>query len=175
MKETIERPPRTIMEVYKMLPEGTLAELIDNTLYMSPAPLFEHQDILLEIASQLKNKIDKKTGRVIISPFDVYLDDTSNAVQPDITIILTGNAGKLKGQFFGVPDLLIEILSPGNSKYDLVKKKQLYESFGVTEYWIVDPETKQTQVFQLKNGKYISISDQIGTIQSPLLDLTISF
>lgn len=158
-----------------MLPEGTLAELIDNTLYMSPAPLFEHQDILFEIASQLKNKVDKKTGRVIISPFDVYLDNTSNAVQPDITVILHANTGKLQGQFYGVPDLLVEILSPGNSNYDLIKKKELYERFGVKEYWIVDPETKQAQGFQLKNDKYISISDQIGKIHSLLLDLTVSF
>ena len=43
MQETLIHPPRTIMEVFKMLPEGTLAEVIDNTLYMSPTPITIHQ------------------------------------------------------------------------------------------------------------------------------------
>ena len=171
----IETPPRTIMEVYKNLPEGTLAELIDKVIYMSPSPLFEHQDILLEIAAQLKSKLPREAGKVIIAPFDIYFDNESNAVQPDITVILTNNPGKLEGQFYGSPDLLIEILSPGNSGYDTVKKKELYERFGVKEYWIVNPETKQTQGFQLQKGKYVSISDKIGKMDSPLLTIALSF
>jgi hypothetical protein len=42
MQIDIPSPPRTIMEVFKMLPEGTLAELINGTIYMSPPPLSRH-------------------------------------------------------------------------------------------------------------------------------------
>jgi Uma2 family endonuclease len=53
-----------------------------------------------------------------------------------------------------VPDLLVEVLSPGNTDYDKVRKKNLYEKFGVKEYWIVDPDTQQASVFSLQNQKY---------------------
>jgi len=177
MKEIqIESPPRTIMEVYKSLPEGTLAELIDKVIYMSPAPLYKHQDILFEIAQALSIHLKKEnTGKLIISPFDVYLDNSSNAIQPDITVILNSNPGKLEGQFFGVPDLVVEILSPGNKDHDLVKKRDLYERFGVKEYWVVDPETRVAQGFQLKENRYADLAIQAGKIQSPLLSLTFSF
>ncbi len=173
----IESPPRTIMEVYKTLPEGTLAELIDNIIYMSPSPIYRHQSVLQSIFRKLCAEItDKQKGEVIIAPFDVYLDEVGNAVQPDIVVILTGTKGLDKeGHFHGVPDLLIEILSQGNKSHDLIKKKALYERFGVKEYWAVDPETRLAQGFQLKNGKYTSLQNQVGKIESLLLMITVSF
>lgn len=177
MRETlIETPPRTIMEVYKNLPEGTLAELIDNVIYMSPSPIYKHQSVLQAIFRKLCDEItDKQKGEVIIAPFDVYLDEVSNAVQPDIVVILEGTKGlDPTGHFHGVPDLLIEILS-GNKSHDLVKKKELYERFGVKEYWVINPEIRLAQGFQWKNGKYVSLNDQNGKIESPLLGVTVSF
>ena len=179
MKEPlIESPPRTIMEVYKSLPEGTRAELIDKVIYMSPSPISKHQVILNKINVQLYAHLEKsKAGVVYVSPLDVYLDEEINAVQPDISVVLNEGLANVdeNGYIHGAPDLIVEILSPGNSNYDLIKKRELYQRFGVKEYWIVDPATKQAQGFQLKNGEYVSISDQLETIQSPLLGLTISF
>ena len=174
----IESPPRTIMEVYKTLPEGTLAELIDNVIYMSPSPISKHQVILNKINVQLYNHLEKnKIGVVYVAPLDVYLDEESNALQPDISVVL--NEGKARvdenGYVHGAPDLIVEILSSGNREYDLVKKKALYERFGVKEYWVVDPETRLAQGFQLKNGKYTSLQDQVGKIESLLLMITVSF
>jgi Uma2 family endonuclease len=176
MKRLIEMPPRTIMEVYKTLPEGTLAEIIDNQIYMSPSPAFNHQDVLIEIASHLR-KFLKGKGIVTIAPFDVFLDEISNAVQPDIVIILDGNPGKLnkKGHFHGVPDAVVEILSPGNRDYDMIRKRDLYQKFGVKEYWIVDPETKLGLVFTLSEAEYKLIGEDVGQINSTLLQTTVSF
>ena len=53
MEITIGSPPRTMMEVYEMLPEGTLAELIDNQLYMSPAPDTSHFKTAKKIAKSI--------------------------------------------------------------------------------------------------------------------------
>lgn len=176
MKPLIETPPRTIMEVYKMLPEGTLAEIIDNQIYMSPSPVFDHQDILLEIAIQLRSQL-KGLAKIVAAPFDVYLDESSNAVQPDIVVILNMNKGTLnrKGHFHGTPDVIVEILSPGNKEYDLIKKKDLYEKFGVKEYWIIDPDTKLTMIYVLDNNRYKRSSELIGKIQSDLLKVSITF
>lgn len=150
MKSLIEIPPRTIMEVYKNLPEGTLAELIDNSLYMSPASFYNHQKTLQHIFKMLDALVTEAgLGEVLIAPLDVYLDEESNAVQPDIMVVLKGNENIIdkKGHIHGVPDLLVEILSEGNRDHDLVRKKKLYEWFGVKEYWVINPETKAATVF----------------------------
>jgi len=166
------------MEVYKNLPEGTLAELIDNVIYMSPTPVTIHQKVLQTIFRRLSEQVDDlDKGQVIIAPFDIYLDETSNAVQPDIVVILKTNKNQPepKGHFHGVPDLLVEVLSPGNRDHDLVKKKNLYEKFGVKEYWIVDPQTKESIGYTLNSGKYESMTTEPGWMQSPLLKGRFSF
>ncbi|MBX2965904.1 MAG: Uma2 family endonuclease [Cyclobacteriaceae bacterium] len=175
--ETLLHPPRTLMEVFDMLPEGTLAELIDNSLYISPAPLFEHHRITKSISKQLdKITEDTEKGFVIYAPFDVRLDETRNAVQPDITVILKSNPNQIvEGRYAGVPDLIVEILSPGNKDHDLITKKDLYEKFGVQEYWIVDPETKLAMGFSLTEKRYQKIGEAIGNIQSPLLQAGFEF
>lgn len=160
-----------------MLPEGTQAEIIDNQIYMSPSPVFNHQEVLLEIASQLK-LLFKGTGKVAIAPFDVFLDETRNAVQPDIVLILNSNSKPIesKGHYHGVPDLVIEILSPGNLEYDQVKKKQLYEQFKIKEYWMVNPETKSSTVYVLGvDGKYLPHASKPGNISSPIVTASIQF
>lgn len=167
-----------MMEVYKSLPEGTLAELIDNQLYMSPSPVFNHQKTVQEIFRKLCSQVtDKGKGEVIIAPFDVYLDETKSVVQPDIIVVLNENRNIIdeKGYIHGVPDLLVEVLSPNNKSHDLVLKKDLYEHFGVKEYWIVDPESKLSSVFELINRQYNLVAEDMGVIKSGLLQVSIAF
>jgi Uma2 family endonuclease len=178
MNTLMESPPRTIMELYKSLPEGTLAELIDNTIYMSPAPKFTHQMVLQEIFRKIVEKInDNGLGQVIIAPFDVYLDEKSNAVQPDLTIVLNDNLNIIgeDGSIHGVPDLLIEVLSKGNETNDTVKKFALYERFGVKEYWIVEPIIKLASGYTLVDGRYKKLEEETGIIRSLLLKATFRF
>jgi Uma2 family endonuclease len=167
-----------MMEVYKSLPEGTLAELIENNLFMSPSPLPRHQLVLNEINFQLLLYFkQRKNGMVYISPFDVYLDESGNAVQPDLTIILDTNPSKVQpdGHIHGVPDMIVEILSHGNKDHDRVRKKALYERFGVKEYWMVDPETKATEGCTWKGSAYSSLVGETGRFPSPLLGIEINF
>ncbi|MBX2969167.1 MAG: Uma2 family endonuclease [Cyclobacteriaceae bacterium] len=178
MKPLIDSPPRTMMEVYKSLPEGTLAELIDNQLVMSPSPLAYHQKTLQKIFRRLSENIeDTGIGEIFIAPFDVYLDEQQNAVQPDIVVVLSANRSIVnpKGHIHGVPDMIIEILSHGNKDHDRVKKKALYERFGVKEYWMVDPETKATEGYSLKDSAYSSLVGETGKFSSPLLGIEINF
>ncbi|WP_084568292.1 Uma2 family endonuclease [Niabella soli] len=82
-----QMPPRTAIEVYEMLPEGTLAEVINNVLYMSPAPTFEHQQILGKLFTFLNVYItENDLGECVFSPVDVYLG-YNNVVQPDIFLL----------------------------------------------------------------------------------------
>lgn len=178
MEETMIRPPRTIMEVFKMLPETTLAEVINNQLYMSPSPVGRHQRVISKLFSQLYQFVtEKKIGEVFISPFDVFLDEESNAVQPDILFIASDNLDIVSDDdvVHGVPDLIIEVLSPGNPEHDTITKKELYERFKVKEYWIIDPKTKKTVGYTLSKNQYVLIGDQAGSIKSKLLGNSFSF
>jgi Uma2 family endonuclease len=178
MAETVQTPPRTIMEVYKMLPEGTLAELIDNIIYMPPSPTSNHQETSIDISSQLHIWCKKNSkAKVYTAPFDVYLDETSNAVQPDIIVVLNEQLDIIEkhGKIHGVPAMLIEILSEGNKNHDLIRKKDMYERFGVKEYHVVDPDTKLVLTFELVDGKYQKTKEMIGKLSSTLLQQEFTF
>jgi Uma2 family endonuclease len=178
MEVEVISPPRTIMEVFKMLPEGTLAEVIENNLYMSPTPVTPHQRIISKLMIKIGSFMEqKKLGEIFTAPFDVFLDETSNAVQPDILVILHDNAGIIDeaSTIHGVPDLIIEVLSPGNKKHDLITKRALYEKFGVKEYWIIDPVTRESIGFSLTDQAYTEQFKGTGEIRSQLLANTFAF
>lgn len=169
-------PPRTMMEVFKGLPEGTRVQLIENNLVMSPSPKDRHQDLLGELFLQLLTYVrSKKLGKVRLSPYDVYLD-RKNAYQPDLVFISNENVHKIRENgLHGAPDLVIEILSPGTEKYDKRKKKDVYERCGVQEYWIVDSASKAVTGYELQENKFIEIAAATGVIHSHLLDTAFSF
>jgi len=168
-------PPRTAVEVFEMLPEGTLAEVINNVIYISPSPLFGHQDMLGSLYTPINlHVMSLNLGKCVVAPMDVYFNN-ENIVQPDILFIRAANLGIVKdGKIKGAPDLIIEILS-FNRKYDLVDKKKLYENFGVKEYFIVDPATKETITYYHDRLKYIQQESKTGKIRSKLLKKVFSF
>ena len=176
MVSTLIHPPKTMLEVWESLPEGTLCQLINNKLIMSPAPLDVHQviigDIYVEIFLFLrKNKI----GQIRIAPYDVHFSK-QNILQPDILFIKNENLNKVeKNGLYGVPDLVIEILSPSTSQLDYEEKKVVYERFGVEEYFIVDPNSKSVESFFLKNKEYEMKETLAGKINSEILGTTITF
>lgn len=154
-----------------MLPEGTLAELINGNLYMSPSPTKNHQRVVKKLSYIISDYIDSnQLGEVFLASYDVFLDESANAVQPDIIFVSSAKSTiAMENGIHGTPDLLIEILLPGNSQNDRVVKKGLYEKFGVQEYWIIDPDTKEALGYALKNNVYSEIGGFNAKIISQLL------
>lgn len=129
-------------------------------LKMSPAPNRKHQEVAGALFLEMGLLFRNKPCRVYISPFDVRLPRKSKkdqeiftVVQPDLCIICDREKLDEKG-CVGAPDLIIEILSPGNSKREMKDKYQLYEEAGVREYWIIDPNQESVLINILENGKY---------------------
>ena len=132
-------------------------ELIKGRIFkMSPAPNRNHQEISINLILALGNFLREKECKVYDAPFDVVLtkEDTSTVVQPDICVICDHR--KLTDQgCTGAPEIIMEILSPGNSKRELKEKFELYEQNGVQEYWLVIPNEKTVIIYTLdKIGKY---------------------
>ncbi|HJW85298.1 MAG TPA: Uma2 family endonuclease, partial [Candidatus Brocadiaceae bacterium] len=72
----------------------------------------------------------------------------------------------------GVPDLVVEIISPSSTFYDTVEKKEVYRKYGVNEYWLVFPDEKAIEVFVLGNGAYQEFckARKRGTVKSKMLE-----
>ena len=140
-------------------------ELIKGHIFqMSPAPSRRHQNISGSLHIKMGIYLLEKKCKLYSAPFDVRLLDKSKSskaneeiytvVQPDLCIICDPSKLDDRG-CIGAPDLIVEILSPGNSKKEMKIKYQLYEEAGVKEYWIVFPSEYVLQQFVLnENGKY---------------------
>ena len=141
--------------------EDERIEIIDGEAVMMAPPLRVHQEISTKLVQQLANFLDGKRCKVYHAPFAVRLfeengdrpEDVDTMVEPDITVVC--DPDKLdKYGCKGVPDMVIEILSPSTRRHDLAVKYRLYQRAGVREYWIIDPDTKVVQVFRLEDGLY---------------------
>jgi Uma2 family endonuclease len=147
-----------------------MVELIKGKIFkMSPAPSTNHQRILGRMSFQFNNSLERKKCEVFIAPTDVILpiankkrETATTVVQPDLFVICNEHIVEYRG-IFGVPNLIIEILSPHTKKKDLQNKYEVYEEAGVNEYWIVMPEQKLVEVFVLENQKYKRIQTYVHT------------
>ena len=135
---------------YLNLPEdGKRYEVINGELVMVEAPNTIHQNIIIKIIYEIEDFLrQQKIGKIFCSPTDIKFNDT-NVVQPDILFISKERLNIItENNINGAPNLIMEILSPGTAYYDLIGKKELYEQFGVKEYWIVDPRKQRVDVYQ---------------------------
>lgn len=133
---------------YAALDEGAPYQLIDGELVMSPAPTVYHQMVVWELGTTLRLFVNQRDlGLVVGAPVDVYFSETET-YQPDLIYISKERLNIITEQkVVGAPDLVVEVLSPATGYYDLTKKRRVYQSYGVKEYWIVDPAAKTVEVF----------------------------
>lgn len=127
---------------------------------MSPAPSRLHQEISFKLTLNFGNHFANQKCKIYTAPFDVRFPDeqgiVKTVVQPDLCIICDEKKLDDKGAV-GAPDLVVEILSTGNSKREMKLKYELYQSEGVKEYWVVRPYEENIQIFVLKDGRYYGL------------------
>ena len=176
-KNFISEIPSTAIEVYQMLPEGTRCEVIFNELIMSPSPSREHQLILIKLSALLFQFIeDRQIGTLLSAPFDVFFDSEQAIVQPDLFVVLNDDGQIVqKNGVHGTPAVIIEVIST-NRAYDTKRKRALYEKTGVKEYFMIDPENKNTILLTLNTaGVYEQTYEEVGVLKSEILGCNISF
>ena len=156
-------------------------ELIKGKIFrMSPAPTGNHQKVSFNISGELYIFLKDKSCEAYTAPFDVRLvkDETSDkevstVVQPDICVICDLTKVADTRSCLGSPDIMVEVLSPGNSKKQLKIKYDLYEEFGVKEYWIVYPkEQSMLQYFRNSDGRFVTNRGPLisgDTLTTPIL------
>lgn len=141
---------------YLLFPEdGKRHEIIGGEHYMTPSPSTRHQRISRNLEWFFQQHLRSyPAGEIFYAPFDVVLS-TYDIVEPDLLFVAQENRQIITDKNIqGVPDLVVEILSPGTSQRDQELKKKLYEQYGVSEYWIVDPDTASVLIFRHSGKAY---------------------
>lgn len=139
-------------------------ELIKGKIFkMSPAPNQYHQIIVGKIYLELGVFLRKKPCKVFVAPFDVRLPCKSNNDEDIITVLLPDicvvcdktKLADIRG-CLGAPDIVVEVLSPANSRKELKNKYDVYEEAGVKEYWVVFPQEQTMLIYTLVNHSFVS-------------------
>ncbi len=155
-------------------------ELIKGKIFkMAPAPGSFHQNVTGDIFYYIRGYLQNKTCKVFVAPFDVRLprkpkenqdQEIITVLQPDVCVVCNPNKIDKRG-CIGAPDLVVEVLSPGNNSKELKNKFDAYEEGGVREYWVVSPQNQTIQVFELVNGRYNTNKPLVAgdTLTTPIL------
>ena len=156
-------------------------ELFDGIAKLMSGPLTKHAGITIDIAGRIWSYIKKRKGKCKIfhAPFDVRLpkngetadDKIYTVVQPDIVVVCDPSKIDEKG-IIGAPDLVVEVLSPSNTKLMMRTKFDLYEESGVKEYWVVYPKSGVTVFLLQDNGKYDN-GTTYDTVYTPDAKITV--
>ncbi|MBW9159007.1 Uma2 family endonuclease (plasmid) [Clostridium tagluense] len=158
------------MELITMENNLIKEEWINGNIMMSPRPQYNHVEINGELYSKLKTYFNGKC-KVVIEGALFLTKDNPKDIKKDLNKLkelVSGKGAELvpdvavycdkeqifKRGFLGVPQLVVEVLSPSNSEDDTIKKKDIYENFGVPEYWIASPMSKKVYVYNLEDSRY---------------------
>jgi Uma2 family endonuclease len=136
--------------------DGKRHELIDGEHYVTPSPNTRHRRIsgrlYLLVGSWLQ---DHPVGQLFYAPFDVVFS-RFDVVEPDLLYMSNERAAEIltDKHVAGVPELVIEIGSPGTRKRDETIKRRLYERGGVAEYWVIDPDLNVIRVYRRSGDSF---------------------
>jgi Uma2 family endonuclease len=154
--------------------EDAYYELINGYIMKKSTPRPQHQRISMKLSRAIANYLfENKIGEIFASPIDVFLDDF-NAFQPDLLFIPNENQHFVTDDgIIGVPDLIIEIISPSSVLRDRIDKKNVCERLKVKEYWIIDPQNQEIEIYSEENGRYELLSGVTmfeGKLKSNILE-----
>lgn len=138
-------------------------ELIKGKVFQMGAPSVNHQRLLGFIHWEMYSCLRDQSCEVFAAPFDVRFPDKSTlnskvftVLQPDVCVVCDDRKLDKRG-CIGAPDIVVEILSRGNSKTELKYKYGIYEKYGVREYWVVQPDKKSVLKYVLSSdGRFVA-------------------
>jgi Uma2 family endonuclease len=130
--------------------DGKRHELIDGEHYVTPSPNTRHQQISGDLFALIWTYLEgNPVGRIFHAPYDVVFSQF-DVVEPDLLYVSNERAANVvtPQHVRGVPDIVMEIASPGTRKRDATIKRRLYEQAGVSEYWMIDPEIDVVRIYR---------------------------
>ena len=156
MATVLGTPRKTTYQDLEAWPDdGRRYELYDGEVVVVPAPFPRHQIALAEIGDRLRSHVTHHGGLMLYSPIDIVFTD-ENVLQPDIVVFTAGRRHhvRLDHAIRVAPDVAVEVISAGTAARDRGRKLEMFERFGVQEYWIVDPVAERVEIRTLEQGRY---------------------
>ncbi len=156
-------------------------EIVDGVMIMPPSPNVEHQTILRQLFLKLHQHVDDDDlGQVWFAPLDMVIQrEPLRTRQPDLLFVSGARAGIVGQVIEGAPDLVVEILSPSNTRSAMEEKLADYAHREVQECWLVSPEARSVEVMELGEGQWqrvgiFGLGDQVHSQVLPGLDLAVA-
>ena len=158
---------------YFALPDtNRCIELSEGEFITLPHPTETHQRVLDALYAELRTLVrGHDLGVTRFAPLPVRLWP-GKIREPDILFVSHDHADRIGEQFYGPPDMVVEVLSPATRRVDRGDKFIEYAQAGVGEYWLVDPDAKTIEVYVLDEGVYVLLGrfDIKQTAHSQLLE-----
>jgi Uma2 family endonuclease len=127
-------------------------EIIDGELFVTASPSRRHQRTVVVLVVNLHAYSQEHGGEVLPAPFDVHFTE-SDVVEPDVIFVQSDRLDSVEERFVrGAPDIVVEVSSPSTRRLELVRKLDLYQRFGVPEYWFVDLDADRVEVYRSRGG-----------------------
>ena len=148
----------TFEEFLEIAPDGQKADLLDGVIYMASPDNTDAADLNLWLAILLYTFVDSNDLGKIYTSRVAYRLGPKQGPEPDIGFVPKElEFTRRRGYIDGPPTLAVEIVSPDSVARDYVQKRAVYESAGVREYWIIDPDEKQATFLRLRGGRYVTV------------------
>jgi|SRR5579884_1425681 len=162
--------PYTFEDFCALVRDGQKADLIDGVIYMASPDNTDANKLFLWLASIMNIYARRmKLGDVFGSRVALRLDE-EHGPEPDIAFVRTEHLDRIQRGFVaGAADLAVEIVSPESVERDYYDKRELYQQYGISEYWIIDEEEQSVTLLRLKKGEYHPVRPKKGELHSKAL------
>ena len=147
-------------EEWLALPEVEgVEEVVNGEIVKMPPNKVIHADIVENLADLLKAGVDRAIVQVRISTFGLVIRQNPLTTRvPDIGVFVRSNVVAQDGYILSAPELIVEVLSPANTRAERAEKLKDYESLGVPEVWVVSPEAETVEILLLQDGRLATTS-----------------
>ena len=162
--------PYTFEDFCAIIREDQKADLIDGVIYMASPENTDANDLFGWLFIVIRGYVRRrKLGRVFGSRVAFRLAE-EHGPEPDIAFVRTEHLDRVKrGHVAGAADLAVEIVSPESVERDYARKRELYQEYGISEYWIIDDEEQSVTLLRLRKGKYRQVRPKNGELHSKAL------
>ena len=152
---SLPNPQTVTYEEWLRMPEVTdaIEEVVDGEIRIMPPAKWKHALIVANLHDVLVAQLDRRKVRVVVGSFGVVIRKAPLTSRvPDLAVFQTSTIVERDGYIHSAPQLVVEVLSPGNARRERERKLADYASLGVPEMWVVSPEARAVEVLYLENG-----------------------
>jgi Uma2 family endonuclease len=155
----METTPKVLTyEEWLKLPEAEgIEEVVNGEIRKMPPNKWNHAQTVELLARQLRAKADSHNILVVTTVFGLVIREQPLTTRvPDLAVFRADQVVEQDGYIHSAPELIVEVLSPANTRVERAEKLKDYESLGVPEVWVVSPEARTVEVLTLEAGRLVT-------------------